>query len=311
MRVIFMGSPACACPSLDALLAMQDVQVVGVVTQPDRPYGRGLHLHACAVKVHAVERGLSVLSPPNVNQPESTETLLSLKPDAIVVVAFGQIIKKSILDIPPLGSVNVHASLLPAYRGAAPAPWAIVNGETVTGVTTMRMNERLDAGDVLLQHKVSIEPDDTGGSLLMKLAQAGAALLPATLAGLRAGTLRCEAQDDRLATLAPKMTKAHGVIVWSMPAIDIERRVRAFDPWPCCSCEAPLGSGKILRVLKARVVEAYGAPGSVLKLDGDGPLIAAGEGALRLLEVQPAGRKVMSGSDYARGRHLAPGDRLG
>lgn len=311
MRVVFMGSPACACPSLDALLAMPGIQVVAVVTQPDRPQGRGLHLQPCAVKAHAVEQGLAVLTPANVNHPDVVGPLAALKPDVIVVVAFGQIMKRAILDLAPLGCVNVHASLLPRYRGAAPAQWALVNGESVTGVTTMLMNERLDAGEMLLKREVTIMPDDTGGSLLMKLGRAGAALLPGTLEGLQDGTLRGEAQDDRMATLAPKMSKGHGVIVWTMPAADIERRVRAFHPWPCCTCETPRGSGQTLRVLKARVELAHGAPGSVLKLDGEGPLIAAGEGALRLLEVQPAGRKAMSGLDYARGRHLAAGDVLG
>ncbi len=311
MRVIFMGSPDCACPSLDALMAMPGTQVVSVVTQPDRPQGRGLHLQPCAVKAHALERGLPVLSPPNVNHPEVTAALAALRPEVVVVVAFGQIMKRAVLDLAPFGCVNVHASLLPKYRGAAPAPWAIVSGETVTGVTTMRMNERLDAGEMLLKREVAIAPDDTGGNLLTKLGCAGAELLPPTLAGLRDGTLRGEAQDDRLATLAPKMSKAHGVMDWSLPAADLERRVRAFNPWPCCTCEAPRGSGQRLRVLRVRVEAGAGEPGSVLTRDGDGLLVAAGGAALRLLEVQPAGRKVMSGSDYARGCHLMPGDWLG
>ncbi len=306
-----MGSPSCACPCLDTLLAMPGVDVAAVVSQPERPRGRGLHCQPCAVMAHAGERGIPMLTPPNVNQPESLEALAALKPDILVVVAFGQILRRSLLALAPLGCVNVHASLLPRYRGAAPAPWAIARGETVSGVTTMRMNEKLDAGDILLQRTVPIDSDDTGGSLLLKLARTGAALLPPTLEGLRDGTLRGEPQDERLATFAPKMTKAHGIIEWCLPASEIERRVRAFNPWPCATCEAPFGSGWTLRVLRARVEPGNGAPGAVLSLEGDGPLVAAGEDALRLLVVQPAGRKEMNGAAYARGRHLAVGDVLG
>jgi methionyl-tRNA formyltransferase len=311
MRVVFMGSPECARPSLDALIAMPGTQVVAVVAQPDRPQGRGLRLQACAVKTHAEELGFQVLTPLNVNHPDVVGTLSELKPDAIVVTAFGQIMRQAILELAPLGCVNVHASLLPKYRGAAPAQWAIASGDSVTGVTTMLMEERLDAGPMLLRREVPIESDDTGGSLLMKLGRAGAAILAPTLDGLRNGTLKGERQDERRATFAPKMSKTHGVMEWCLPAVEMERRVRAFNPWPGSTCEAPAGSGRSMRVLRARVETGAGAPGAVLTLDGDGPLVAAGEDALRLLEVQPAGKKAMSGAEFARGRHLAPGDILG
>lgn len=306
-----MGSPSCACPCLDVLLAMPSVTVAAVVSQPDRPRGRGLVCQPCPVMAHARERGIPIVTPPNVNQPETVAALAAFRPDAIVVVAFGQILKQPILDLAPLGCINVHASLLPRYRGAAPAPWAIARGETVTGVTTMRMNARLDAGAILLQRRVPIALDDTGGSLMMKLAQEGAALLPPTLEGVASGQLVGIPQDDRLATFAPKMNKAHGIMEWCLPAAEVVRRVRAFNPWPCATCEAPFGSGRVLRVLRARVERAIGPPGVVLSLAGEGPLVAAGEDAVRLLEVQPAGRTVMDGAAYARGRPMTVGDAVG
>ncbi len=306
-----MGSPDCACPALDALAGMPGVEVAVVVSQPDRPQGRGLHAQPCAVKAHALARGLPVLTPVKVNQPDVVAALAALRPDVIVVMAFGQIMRKAILEMAPLGCINIHASLLPRYRGAAPAQWSIVRGETVTGVTTMRMNEGLDTGDILLKREVPIDSDDTGGTLLEKLAQAGALVLPPTLEGLRAGALKGVPQDDRLATLAPKLSKADGRLDWSLPAADLARRIRAFNPWPACTCEASAGSGQLLRVLKARVEAGSGAPGEWLGTAGEGPLVAAGEGALRLLEVQPAGRKAMRGADFVRGSRLTPGCRLG
>ena len=311
MRAIFMGSPDCACPALGALTRMPGVEVVAVVAQPDRPRGRGLHLQPCAVKAWALAQGLRVLTPVKVNLPEVVAELAGLKPDVVVVMAFGQIMRKGILDLAPLGCINIHASLLPRYRGAAPAQWAIVRGETVTGVTTMRMNEGLDTGDMLLKREVPIDPADTGASLLEKLAEAGGRILPPTLEGLAAGTLKGDPQDDLLATLAPKLSKADGALEWARPADELARRVRAFNPWPCCACEAPAGSGQAVRVLAARPEAGAGKPGEVLSLEGEGPLVAAGGGALRLLEVQPAGKKSMRGSDFARGCRLAPGDRLG
>ncbi|MFO7535895.1 MAG: methionyl-tRNA formyltransferase [Kiritimatiellia bacterium] len=306
-----MGSPECACPSLAALLSIPGTKVVAVVAQPDRPKGRGLHLLPCAVKAFALERGLPVITPFKVNLPETVEALDRLRPDVIVVTAFGQILRKALLEMAPLGCVNVHASLLPKYRGAAPAQWAIARGESVTGVTTMLMNEGLDTGDMLLKREIPISPEDTGASLLMKLGLAGAELLAPTLEGLRSGTLRGEPQDERLATHAPKLNKASGCLDWTKPAAELERRVRAFNPWPCCVCEAPAGSGHALRVLRARVEPGTGEPGLLLRLDGEGPLVATGAAALRLLDVQPAGKKAMSGADYARGSHVKPGGRFG
>jgi methionyl-tRNA formyltransferase len=312
MNVIFMGSPECACPSLEALEGLPFVHLAAVVTQPDRPAGRGLKPTPCPVRQRAEHLGRPVFTPPNVNDPAIVAQLASLRPDVIVVAAFGQMLKRAILEMASHGCINVHASLLPKYRGAAPAQWAIVHGERVTGVTLMRLNERMDAGDILLQREVPIAEEDTGESLLARLGVVGAELLMEGLEAMRHGPLVGRPQDDREATYAPRITKADGAIVWSMPAEAIVRRVRAFYPWPGCWCEAPRGSGRILRVLKARAEPGYGYPGIVLAADGDpGPLVAAGEGAVRILEGQPAGRRAMTGGDLVRGRFVRPGDCLG
>jgi len=312
MNVIFMGSPECACPSLETLERLPFVHLAAVVTQPDRPAGRGLKPTPCPVRQRAERLGCPVFTPPNVNDPAIVAQLASLRPDVIVVAAFGQILKRAILEMAPHGCINVHASLLPKYRGAAPAQWAIVQGERVTGVTLMRLNERMDAGDILLQREVPIDEEDTGESLLARLGVVGAELLKEGLEAMRHGPLVGRPQDDREATYAPRITKADGAIVWSMPAEAIVRRVRAFYPWPGCWCEAPRGSGRILQVRKARAEPGYGFPGIVLAADGDpGPLVAAGEGAVRILEGQPAGRRAMTGGDLVRGRFVRPGDCLG
>jgi len=312
MRTIFMGSAAFACPSLDRLLSRRDVDVIAVVTQPDRPRGRHLAVGPCPVKSRIQPLGIPVLTPESINAPDSVAALRACRPDLMVVVAYGQILKPAILALPPLGCVNVHASLLPKYRGAAPIQWAIANGERVTGVTTQFMNERMDAGDVLLQRPMDIGGDDTGGSLHDKLAALGADLLDETVSRLLAKTAVRVPQNEAEATLAPKLAKSDGRLDWRLPAATLGHRVRAFDPWPTCHCEAPAGSGRIVKVLKARVERgAAGTPGTVLDLSGDGPLVQTGEGALRLVAVQPEGKKPMGGADFARGCRVAIGDRLG
>lgn len=312
MNAIFMGSPECVCPCLKTLVSLPFVRIPVVITQPDRPAGRGLKPTPCGVRRCAEGIGIPVLTPSNVNDPECVARLAALKPDVIVVAAFGQMLKKSLLEMAPHGCINVHASLLPKYRGAAPAQWAIVHGERVTGVTLMRMNERMDAGEILLQKEVPIYEEDTGQTLLTRLGVAGATLLKEGLEAMRKGPLKGKPQEDREATYAPRITKADGAVLWSMPAEAIARRVRAFHPWPGCWCEAPRGSGHILRILRAQAEAGYGQPGIVLSAQGDpGPLVAAGEGALRILEGQPAGRRPMSGGDLVRGRFVRLGDCLG
>jgi methionyl-tRNA formyltransferase len=204
----------------------------------------------------------------------------------------------------------VHASLLPKYRGAAPIQWAIARGETITGVTTMHMNERMDAGDIIHQETVSIESDDTAASLQEKLGAVGAALLRRTIADIRSGTAPRTPQDDAAATLAPKLRKSDGRIAWHMAASEICCRVRGFNPWPGSACEVPAGSGRLLRVLKAREEAGVGQPGEIIAVE-DGPLVGAARNAVRLLEVQPEGRKPMSGAAFLRGHPLTPGTRLG
>ena len=303
MRIIFMGSAELACPCLDRLLANPADQVAGVVTQPDRPKGRSLQMASCAVRAHVAERGIPVLTPENVNAPESVSALRALAPDLIVVVAYGQFLKAAILNLPLRGCVNVHASLLPRYRGAAPIQWAVANGETVTGVTTMFVNARMDAGDIIDQLAEEIRPEDTAGSLHDRLAQCGADLLARTIEVLRQGLIRRLPQNEAEATFAPRIKKTDGRMDWRLPAALLHNRVRGFNPWPGCFCElAPVGG---VRVLKTRVEAGRSASaGAVLEAAGAGPLIQAGQDALRLLELQPEGRKVMSGAAFLRGHPL-------
>jgi len=310
MRILFMGSAELACPCLDRLLADPADQVVGVVTQPDRPKGRSLQVASCAVRAHVAERGIPILTPADVNAPDSAAALRALAPDLIVVVAYGQFLKAAILDLPLRGPahgggcINVHASLLPKYRGAAPIQWAVANGETETGVTTMFVNARMDAGDIIDSIVEPIRPEDTAGSLHDRLARCGADLLARTIAALRQGSIRRQPQDEALVTFAPRIRKTDGRIDWHLPATLIHNRVRGFNPWPGCFCE--LAAAGIVRVLKSRVENGRDAPaGAVLEAAGAGPLIQAGRDAVRLLEVQPEGRKVMSGAAFLRGHPLA------
>ncbi|MDD5676383.1 MAG: methionyl-tRNA formyltransferase [Kiritimatiellae bacterium] len=306
MRIIFMGSAELACPCLDRLLANPADQVVGVVTQPDRPKGRSLQVAPCAVRAHVAERGIPVFTPENVNAPDSVTALRALAPDLIVVVAYGQFLKAEILNLPPLGCINVHASLLPKYRGAAPIQWAVANGETETGVTTMFVNARMDAGDIIDQRVESIRTDDTAGSLHDRLAHCGADLLARTIEALRQGSIRRRPQDEAGATFAPRIKKTDGRMDWNLPATQLHNRVRGFNPWPGCFCELPPAG--VIKVLKTRVEPGRNkAAGAVLEAADEGPLIQSGQDALRLLEVQPEGRKVMSGAAFLRGHPLAAG----
>jgi len=309
MRIIFMGSAETACPCLDRLLANPADQVVGVVSQPDRPQGRSLRMASCAVRAHVAARGIPVLTPENVNAPESVAALRALAPDLIVVVAYGQFLKAALLDLAPAGCLNVHASLLPKYRGAAPIQWAVASGETETGVTTMFVSARMDAGDIIDQLAEEIRPEDTAGSLNERLARCGADLLARTLEDLRRGAVRRRPQNEAEATFAPRIKKADGRLDWLLPAIQLHNRVRGFNPRPGCFCELPPAG--VVRVFKSRVEAGWNAtpgrnaaPGAVLEAAGDGPLIQTGQDALRLLELQAAGRKIMSGAAFLRGHPL-------
>lgn len=312
MRILFMGSAGFACPCLEALLHNGQDEVVGVVTQPDRPKGRNLALSACPVKDYLGARQIPVFSPEKINDAGSVAALGALSPDLIVVVAYGQLLKSAILNLAPRGIINVHGSLLPKYRGAAPIQWAVANGEAVSGVTTMYLNERMDAGDMILKRELPIEATDTGGRYHDKLALVGAELLRETVELIRQGKAPRTAQDEADATVAPKLKKIDGRIDWTLPADKIESRMRGFTPWPGSFCVMPAPAGKIIKVLAARVEAGTGVSGTVIALGGDGPLIQAGDAhAIRLLEVQPEGRKPMSGAAFLCGHAIEVGMRVG
>ncbi len=308
MRAVFMGSAPLSCPSLEVVLELCDV--AAVVTQPDRPRGRSLKVCESVVKALAAQRVSTVLTPERINAAASVEALAALQPDVIVVVAYGQILRQPLLALPPLGCINVHTSLLPKYRGAAPIQWAIANGESETGVTTMHMDVGLDSGDIILQQAVPIGPEDTAVELHDRLATAGGELLRTTLQGLPTGTLPRIPQDNEAATMAPRLTKADGHVVWSRTAHEIHNRVRGFTPWPGNVCLTP--DGKRLRLWRvARVpIEGEASPGTVVSFSEGQPVVATGRGGIRLLEVQPEGGKVMDAAAYVRGHALALGDQL-
>lgn len=318
-RAIFMGSAELACLPLRALHALPGVQVVGVVTQPDRPKGRRLAVADGPVKAVAGELGLPVLMPEKVNAPESVAALRVLDPHLIVVVAYGQILREPLLGLPTHRCLNLHASLLPRYRGAAPIQWAIARGALRTGVTTMLMNAQMDAGDMLEQAEVAIAPDDTAGTLQTRLAETGAVLLVRTVPAWLAGTLTPQPQDASQVTFAPKLSKQDGEIDWTLPAAEIHNRVRGFNPWPGAFSWLPLttsgtdrqASPELIKVHRVVIEAGEGEPGMVMDASGAGPLVACGRGAVRLLDVQMEGRKAMGGDAFLRGRPLVAGARMG
>lgn len=306
MRVVFFGSAPIGFPLLEALLASPQDAVVSVVTQPDRPAGRKQQLTPCPVKSFAQERGLPVISPEKVK--DSLPELISLKADLFVVVAYGQYIPQSVLAVPACGAINLHPSLLPKYRGSSPIQWALANGDQVTGVTILYVSEKMDAGDIILQREVPIRLDDTSATLEPVLAEAGAKLLIEAVEQIRRGAVQRHPQDDAVATEVRKLVKEDGRIDWNLPAETLRNRIRGFTPWPGCYCELP--DGQRLKILKAGVEARAGIPSEVLEGGGAGLLVATGEGALRLLEVQPAGKCAMDGASYLRGYPMAPGVRL-
>jgi len=309
MRVVFLGSGRFAIPSLEALLAAGH-DVAAVVTQPDREKGRGRELSPPPLKPAAAARGLKVLQPRRVREPEALAALQALAPEAQVVVAYGQILPRAVIDVAPRGTVNVHASLLPRYRGAAPVQWAIVNGEKETGVTTMLIDEGLDTGPVLLSRATPIGEEETAGELETRLAHLGGQLLVETLAELEAGRLVPRPQDAARASLAPIIKKEDGLIDWSRPAEALALRVRGFHPWPGAYTSA---RGRGLKVLRARAESGgEGAAGTLLRIDREGIVVTSGEGsALRLVEVQPESRHAMPAAAFAAGARLSVGERLG
>ena len=309
MRVLFMGTPDFALFTLRALVE-SGRQVVGVVTQPDKPKGRGYTLQPPPVKVYAEERGLPVYQPETLKNGAFDETLAALSPDVIVVVAYGKILPASVLNYPRYGCINLHGSLLPAYRGAAPMQRAIIDGCAETGITTMLMNEGLDTGDMLLKQGVAIGEDDNFETMHDRLGEIGAALLLKTLDALETGSIVPVAQDAALATYAAKIQKADCLIDFSRTAKAVHDLIRGLSPIPLAFTHTP--DGKLLKVVAARVVRREGvlAPvGTVLSLQGEIE-VACGEGSVALLTVLPEGKGRMSAADYIRGRRISVGDLL-
>jgi len=307
LRTIFMGTPAFACPTLQKLIDRGD-EVIAVVTQPDRPKGRGQKLMAPPVKELALQHGLQVFQPQKVREPAFVEMISALKPDVIVVVAFGQILPKALLDIPPLGCINVHASLLPRYRGAAPLNWCIINGEPETGVTTMLMDVGLDTGPMLLKRATPIDANEDIVSLHDRMSLMGAELLGETLDGVVSGAVKPQPQDDTLACYAPMLKKEDGQINWNRTAREIHDQVRGLAVWPVASTAI---NGQALKVYKTRIGEGAGAPGTVLRASKGVLEVACQNGSLLLEELQLAGKKRLETVSFLSGCPVAVGTRLG
>lgn len=307
MKIIFMGTPDFAAASLEALIASRH-EIQAVVTQPDKPKGRKGELTPSPVKVVAEGKGIKVYQPLKVRDEEFVKTLRAYNPDVIVVVAFGQIIPLSILKMPKFGCVNIHGSLLPKYRGAAPIQWAVLDGEKETGITTILMDEGIDTGDILLKKTIKIDMDETSGSLFDKLMALGAETILETLDELENGNLTPIKQGESLTAYAKMLTKAMGLIDFTKSAKELDCFVRGMDPWPSAYT---LLSGKTLKLWKVRAVEGGGKAGSVIDIGKESFTIACGEGAIEVLEVQLEGKKRMSAGDFLKGSTLNIGQELG
>jgi methionyl-tRNA formyltransferase len=308
LNLVFCGTPQFAVPTLETLVEA-GFQVQLVVTQPDRPRGRGLEMSPSPVKQHALELGLQIVQPDKIkNNEEFRSRLSTLKPESIVVVGYGRIIPQWMIDLPPLGNINLHASLLPKYRGAAPIQWAIASGETVTGVTTMKIDSGLDTGDILLQQEIPIGPRDTAVTIAPQMASIGAELMSDTLQGLRAGTVRPTPQDNTKASLAPILKKEDGEIEFHRSAGEIYDRLRGFQPWPGAYTSF---RGKSLLVWDAKPLQRA-MKEAELALETDRLIVGCGTGtALELLALQPQGKKRMAARDFVHGYRPESGEKLG
>jgi len=314
LRIVFCGTPAFALPTLRALLVQSEFKVEGVVTQPDRPRGRGQVTSSSPVKDAAVAAGIPVYQPQKIRAEEAYEYFRNATPDVIVIIAYGQIIPARLIAIPRLGWINLHGSLLPKYRGAAPIHWAIASGETRTGLTTMQIDAGLDTGPMLLQHETEIAPDETASQLYLRLAEAGAPLMTETLRGLARGTITPTPQDNSQATLAPPLKREDGRIRWSLPAQEIFNRIRGFQPWPgafttfrgkqCAIWGKPALSDTTARTSAL-------APGAIRVESGEVHVVCGESTTLRLEFVQLEGRKRIVAREFANGARLAPGERFG
>lgn len=308
LDIVFCGTPRFAVPTLEALVEA-GFRVRLVVTRPDRPKGRGLELVASPVKQSALKLDLAITQPDRIkSNDEFRGQLTELKPDAIIVVGYGRIIPQWMLDLPPLGNINLHASLLPKYRGAAPIQWAIANGETVTGVTTMRIDAGLDTGDILLQKELAITPDATSETIAPELAENGARLTVETLLGLRARTIQPRKQDDSQSSLAPILKKEDGLIDFSRSANEIHNRLRGFQPWPGAYTKF---RGKTLQILRAQLSAEVVQPAD-MRVAADRVAVGCGQNtSLELLEIQLEGKKRTSAHDFVQGYHPKSGEKLG
>lgn len=310
MRIVFMGTPEFAVPSLEALIGA-GYEVVGAVTQPDRPVGRKGKLTPPPVKVCAQQHGIPVLQFERIRRPEGREALEALKPELFVTAAFGQILSAKVLAIPKLGTINVHASLLPEYRGSAPINWCLINGETRTGVTTMMTDIGIDTGDMLLRDEVEIGPDENAEELTGRLSRVGAQTLLRTLKALENGTLTRTPQDESKSSYQPMLEKTLGCIDWNKPVQSIHNLVRGVNPWPGAYTQMESG---VLKVWKTALTEQKtDAPaGTIVKADGkEGLFVACGEGVLQIVEMQAPGSKRMNARDYLRGKPMQEGAVLG
>lgn len=310
LRLVFCGTPQFAVPSVKKLLSQPEFEIVGVFTQPDRPRGRGNEVSFSPVKEVASAAGIPVYQPEKIRAPEAEQQLRTLAPDMIAIIAYGQIIPGRLLPISRLGWINLHASLLPKYRGAAPIHWAIANGETITGNTTMRIDAGMDTGEVLLQQELAIGPYETAPELSERLSEAGAGLMIETLRGLAAGTLASRPQDAAGASYAPMLRREDGRIDWGRPAQEIYNRIRGFTPWPGAFTEF---RGQTCHVLGRPLASGICADGPGTLVAGQGKLsVACGAAtAMELSHVKLEGRKQVSASEFANGAHLKPGERFG
>jgi methionyl-tRNA formyltransferase len=308
MKVLFWGTPEFALPALRAL-GEEGHLVVGVVTQPDRPAGRGREVSMSPVKRLALEEGIPVLQPEKARGEEFMAQLRELDPEVSVVVAYGQILRPEVLSLPPHGSVNIHGSLLPELRGAAPVHWAVIRGHEMTGVTIMRMEEGLDSGPILYQVSEPIRPDESMSDVALRLSEMGASALVDALAIMEGGMLTEQEQDHSRATYAPKVDREMARLDWSRPAVEIARYIRGLDSWPGAWSEGP--GERQVKFFRPRVEIRSGAPGEVLDVDPEvGILIGAGKEAVRVREVQPAGKRRMEAGEWIRGRGVVVGDRF-
>ncbi|HMO03272.1 MAG TPA: methionyl-tRNA formyltransferase [Kiritimatiellia bacterium] len=304
MRVVFLGSSGFSVPSFRVLAAGGRHELVGVAAQPDRPSGRNRQVQRGVIHQAALDAGVPVMTPEKIGGAEAMAQLAAWRPEVIAVASFGQYIPTRVLAFPRCGVINVHPSLLPKYRGAAPLQWSIAEGETESGVTIFRVVQKMDAGDVILQERYPVFPGDTAATLSSRFAELGAELMIKALDLLEEGRAPAVPQDEAAATYAPKISKMDGWIDWAWPSARIVNRVRGFQPWPCAYI---VHQGQTIKVWRAEAADGAGRPGEVLSVRGDGPVVAVGEGAVRLLEVQPEGKKIMSGAAFLCGHAWSVG----